>query len=122
MGPACWGTGGDGDQAEAITGFLPVQPKILPCSLAGLSGELKRIFLAVVLRSCKGTLSMFPGVKPPDRHSVYVSRNLYRMESFFFAIALGMWDLGSPTRDGTHAPALEVWSLNHCQGSPRMEF
>ena len=24
MGPACWGTGGDGDQAEAITGFLPV--------------------------------------------------------------------------------------------------
>ena len=84
MGPACWGTGGDGDQAEAITGFLPVQPKILPCSLAGFSGELKRIFLAVVLRSCKGTLSMFPGVKPPDRHSVYVSRNLYRMESFFF--------------------------------------
>ena len=41
---------------------------------------------------------------------------------FFFAIALGMWDLGSPTRDGTHTPALEVWSLNHCQGSPRMEF
>ena len=84
MGPACWGTGGDGDQAEAITEFLPVQPQILPCSLAGFSGELKRIFLAVVLRSCKGTLSMFPGVKPPDRHSVYVSRNLYRMESFFF--------------------------------------
>ena len=44
----------------------------------------KRIFFAVVLRPYKGTLSTFPGVKPPDRHSVYVPRNLYRMESFFF--------------------------------------
>ena len=25
----------------------------------------------------------------------------------------GLWGLGSPTRDGTHAPALEARSLNH---------
>ena len=24
-----------------------------------------------------------------------------------------MWDLSSPTRDQTHAPCIEVWSLNH---------
>ena len=27
--------------------------------------------------------------------------------------ACGMWDPSSPARDGTHTPALGVWSLNH---------
>ena len=24
-----------------------------------------------------------------------------------------MWNISSPTRDRTHAPTVEVWSLNH---------
>ena len=32
---------------------------------------------------------------------------------FFLAVPRSMWDLSSPTRDRTHTPALEVWSLNH---------
>ena len=33
---------------------------------------------------------------------------------FFFLAALrSMRDLGSPTRDGTCAPAVEAWNLNH---------
>ena len=32
---------------------------------------------------------------------------------FFLATLHSMWDLSSPTRYQTWAPALEVWSLNH---------
>ena len=34
---------------------------------------------------------------------------------FFFLLAAphGMWDLSSPTRDQTHAPAMEAQHLNH---------
>ena len=34
---------------------------------------------------------------------------------FLFVLAMhcGMWDLGSLTRDWTHAPELEAWGLNH---------
>ena len=32
---------------------------------------------------------------------------------FFFAMLYGKWDLSFPTKDYTHAPALEAWSLNH---------
>ena len=32
---------------------------------------------------------------------------------YYFAALLGMQDLSSWTRDGTHAPAVEVRSLNH---------
>ena len=33
--------------------------------------------------------------------------------TLFFAMLCGKWDLSSPTKDYTHAPALEAWSLNH---------
>ena len=32
---------------------------------------------------------------------------------FILAASHGMWDLSSPTRDQTHAPAVKVRSLNH---------
>ena len=32
---------------------------------------------------------------------------------FFFLRPSCMWDLSSQTRDGTHPPATEVWSLYH---------
>ena len=32
---------------------------------------------------------------------------------FFFSVLHGLRDLSSQTRDGTHAPTVEVWSLNH---------
>ena len=32
---------------------------------------------------------------------------------FFFAMLCGKWDLSSPSKDYTHAPALQAWSLNH---------
>ena len=32
---------------------------------------------------------------------------------FFLVMPQGMWDLSSPVRDRTRAPALEKWSLNH---------
>ena len=31
----------------------------------------------------------------------------------FFAMPHSMWDLSSPTRDETHSPTREGWSLNH---------
>ena len=31
----------------------------------------------------------------------------------FFFLLYDMWDLSSPARDETRAPALEVWSINH---------
>lgn len=34
--------------------------------------------------------------------------------TFFSRLCWGMWDLGCTTRNGTHAPTLEVWqSFNH---------
>ena len=35
------------------------------------------------------------------------------VETFWRAGLQGMWDLSSPNRDWTLAPALDVWSLNH---------
>ena len=32
---------------------------------------------------------------------------------FWFLWPWGMWDLCSPTRDWTHTPCIERWSLNH---------
>ena len=32
---------------------------------------------------------------------------------FFLAMPLGTWDLSSSTRDRTHAPCVDVQSLNH---------
>ena len=41
---------------------------------------------------------------------IYVTK--YKLLFFFFFWPSGMWDLSSPTKDGTHTPALEAWSLN----------
>ena len=36
-----------------------------------------------------------------------------RVSSLFFFRILHLWNLSSPTRDGTCTLALEAWSLNH---------
>ena len=37
---------------------------------------------------------------------------------FFFVVPCGTWDLSSLTRDRTHLPAVEAWSLNHWIADP----
>jgi len=38
---------------------------------------------------------------------------MFYFNYYYFAALLGMQDLSAWTRDGTHAPAMEVRSLNH---------
>ena len=38
---------------------------------------------------------------------------LFLFMFYFLAMPHALWDLSSPTKDGTHASALEVHSLNH---------
>lgn len=41
------------------------------------------------------------------------SQVVYFFWFVFLAMPHGLWDLNSPTKDGTRAPALELHSLNH---------
>ena len=84
-----------------VTQSCPTLRDPMDCSLPGSSTH--GIFQAKVLEWGAITFS-----------------NVYKyMYMCIFGRTCGLWDLSSPTRDGTHAPAVEVWSLplDH-QGSP----
>ena len=76
-----------------VTQSCPTLSDPIDCSLPGSSAH--GIFQARVLEWGAITFS-----------------NVYKyMYMCIFGRTCGLWDLSSPTRDGTHAPAVEVWSL-----------
>ena len=51
---------------------------------------------------------------------IYLVYNIYMYVYIFGGMPCSVQDLSSPTRDGTHAPALDSWSLKNWKpGSPK---
>ena len=46
-------------------------------------------------------------------HSPAVLRRLNSCDTWWGLVALDMWGLSSPTRDGTCVPCVALWILNH---------
>ena len=77
-------------------------------------------WMGLITHSCIISFFLWTGIRNPvfwlslvvQPWQKFFTSNFY--DPFFGCTVLcGMWDLRSPTRDGTHAPTGEAWGPNH---------